>query len=103
MTAPLGKHRHDCHNGEDYEVICRISAVETEIATRKALEAFYILARNPYMNKCFSITNDSCHLFHYVSSNCQYGQSSLLLNKYRIVTLILLQRQSLAVSLILSR
>ena len=39
MTAPLRKYRQDCHNGEDYEVMCRILAVKTEISAREVLEA----------------------------------------------------------------
>ena len=60
-TAPLGRHRQENHNGEDFDVTCRVLAVEPEISARKALEAFWISTRNPSMNnrnECLSITNE---------------------------------------------
>ena len=60
-TAPLGRHRLEYHNAEDYEVTCVILALEPEISARKVLEAFWISVRNPIMNnrnECLSITNE---------------------------------------------
>ena len=50
MLTPLGKYRVQEHNGNDYDVKCTILALETDISSRKALEAFWISARNPSMN-----------------------------------------------------
>ncbi|KAK6733433.1 hypothetical protein RB195_017272 [Necator americanus] len=61
LITPLGRHRHEAHNGNDYDVKCVILAHETEISARKTLEAFFILKRNPSMNnknECLSITNE---------------------------------------------
>ena len=61
LVSPLGKHRKEDHEGEDFEISCNILAVEDNISARKALEAAYILARNPKMNsknEQLSITND---------------------------------------------
>ena len=61
LVKPLGKHRHDDHTGNDYDVACTILAHEPEISARKALEAFWISARNPRMNnrnEHISITSD---------------------------------------------
>ncbi|VDO71413.1 unnamed protein product [Heligmosomoides polygyrus] len=38
-----GKYRVEEHNGEEYDVKCTILAYETEISTRKMLEALWIL------------------------------------------------------------
>ncbi|XGW19729.1 hypothetical protein V3C99_003515 [Haemonchus contortus] len=59
--AALGRHKVEEHNGENYEVKCTVLGQETEISARKALEAFWILQRNPKMNnrdECSSITSD---------------------------------------------
>ena len=61
LTTPLGKHRVEFHCGKDFEIRCTILAHEYDTTSRKALEAFWIFARNPCMNsrnKCASITND---------------------------------------------
>ncbi|EYB97997.1 hypothetical protein Y032_0135g1939 [Ancylostoma ceylanicum] len=61
LVSALGRHRHDEHNGDDFEVACTILAHETEITARKTLEAFWISVRNPSMNnrnECLAITND---------------------------------------------
>ena len=61
MIKPLGKHRHEDHSGNDFDVACTILANEPEISARKALEAFWISARNPRMNnrnEHISITSD---------------------------------------------
>ena len=61
ISTPLGTHRRMCHNNEEFAVTVNILAHEAEIAARKTLEAFWILARNPKMNKkdeCIAITNE---------------------------------------------
>ncbi|EYC07870.1 hypothetical protein Y032_0068g178 [Ancylostoma ceylanicum] len=61
LITPLGKHRHDEHGGNDFDVRCTILAYEPDISARKSLEAFWISARNPKMNnrnEHLSITND---------------------------------------------
>ena len=61
LVTPLGKHRREVHGGNDFDVMCIILAIENEISARKALEAAWILARNPIMNsrnEQVSITND---------------------------------------------
>ncbi|VDL75157.1 unnamed protein product [Nippostrongylus brasiliensis] len=61
ITSPLGRHRNEVHDGNDFDIVCRILSYEAEISSRKALEAFWISARNPVMNnrnECLSISND---------------------------------------------
>lgn len=58
MPSPLGKHGIDAHISNDYKVKCAILAIDGDISTRKALEAFWIFARNPVMkkrNECLSV------------------------------------------------
>ena len=71
MASPLGKHRKVDHNGNDYNIRCIILGYESKIAARKALEAAYILSREPKLNgknEQLSITSDLmpflsyCHL-----------------------------------------
>ena len=60
-TTPLGKHKIEEHNGNDFDVACTILGYEAEISSRKALESFWIFARKPRMNgrnECPSITNE---------------------------------------------
>ena len=59
--SPLGKHRVEKHDGEDFNVICKVLAREDDIGSRKALEAFWIRARSPAMNnrnECMAISAD---------------------------------------------
>ena len=61
LVTPLGKHRREAHDGNDFDVMCTILTYEGEIFARKALEAAWILARNPTMNsrnEQVSVTND---------------------------------------------
>ncbi|XGW35820.1 hypothetical protein V3C99_019196 [Haemonchus contortus] len=61
LMTPLGRHKAEEHNNNNFEIKCTILAQETEISARKALEAFWIFQRNPKMNgrdECPSITND---------------------------------------------
>ncbi|EYC14339.1 hypothetical protein Y032_0041g480 [Ancylostoma ceylanicum] len=61
ISTPLGCHRMRVHNGVDYEVETTILEHETEISARKTLEAFWIHAKNPKMNRkeeCPTITNE---------------------------------------------
>ena len=70
MSSPLGKHRKVDHHGNDFSIKC-ILGHESKIAARKALEAAYILSREPKLNgknEQLSITSDLmpfpsyCHL-----------------------------------------
>ena len=74
-ARPLSKLEH---SGDDFEIKCKILALEDQISARKALEASYILARDPKMNgknEKLSITSDLlpylalCELWdcHYLS------------------------------------
>ncbi|EYB88719.1 hypothetical protein Y032_0242g3412 [Ancylostoma ceylanicum] len=61
LTSPLGRHKNEVHSGSDFNVRCSILAIESEISARKALEAAWILTRNPGMNnknECLSLTSD---------------------------------------------
>ena len=61
LRTPLGRHKVEHHNGEEYDIACTILGYEAEISSRKALEGFWIVAKNPVMNsrfECPSITND---------------------------------------------
>ncbi|KAK6744988.1 hypothetical protein RB195_011600 [Necator americanus] len=48
--TPLGSHKNDKHDGNEFEVKCTILAHEKEISARKALEAFWISITNLFMN-----------------------------------------------------
>ncbi|KAK6749479.1 hypothetical protein RB195_001844 [Necator americanus] len=59
--TPLGSHKNDKHDGNEFEVKCTILAHEKEISARKVLEVFWIFVRNPSMNdknECLSTTNE---------------------------------------------
>ena len=61
LTAPLGKHRHEAHGGDDFEIKGSILAYEKEVSARKLLEAFWISSRQPAMNnrsECLAITTE---------------------------------------------
>lgn len=61
LLTPPGKPRVEIHNGKDFNRMCMIMAFEAEISSRKALEAFWIAARDPSMNNrngCLFITED---------------------------------------------
>ncbi|EYC06837.1 hypothetical protein Y032_0073g732 [Ancylostoma ceylanicum] len=61
LTSPLGKHRIEAHDGNDFCVKCNILTYEAEVSARKVLEAFWIATKNPRMNnrnECLSITSD---------------------------------------------
>ncbi|EYC20774.1 hypothetical protein Y032_0021g415 [Ancylostoma ceylanicum] len=61
VTSPLGRHKIETHGGKDFDVRCVILTHENEISARKALEAAWILAKNPGMNnknECLSLTSD---------------------------------------------
>ena len=60
-ATPLGSHRLQCHGGVEFEVTVRILMREPQTSARKTLEAFWIGARNPKMNRkdeCLAITNE---------------------------------------------
>ncbi|KAK6740014.1 hypothetical protein RB195_008467 [Necator americanus] len=59
--TPLGAHRRICHPNSEVEVEVRILSYESEITARRTLEAFWITAKSPKMNKkdeCIAITNE---------------------------------------------
>ena len=61
LVSPLGRHRREDHSGADFRISCTILAYEDNIAARKALEALWIMARDPKMNnrnEQLSITRD---------------------------------------------
>ena len=63
-STPLGTHRAQKHKFNDFEVAVTILAQETKTSTRKTLEAFWIGANNPKMNRkdeCVNITRDFSH------------------------------------------
>ncbi|KAJ1368444.1 hypothetical protein KIN20_029573 [Parelaphostrongylus tenuis] len=54
-------HRAQKHNNKDFDVTVTILAQESKTSTRKTLEAFWINAQNPEMNRkdeCVTITRD---------------------------------------------
>ncbi|EYC42711.1 hypothetical protein Y032_0521g2875 [Ancylostoma ceylanicum] len=60
-STPLGAHRLHRHGGADFGVKVSILAHEQQISARKSLEAFWIHAKNPKMNRkeeCLSITRE---------------------------------------------
>ena len=61
MASTLGRHRREAHGDEDFDIKVTILTFEEEISARKAMEAFWISAKNPEMNnknECLSITAD---------------------------------------------
>ncbi|XGW13724.1 hypothetical protein V3C99_000216 [Haemonchus contortus] len=61
MHTPLGAHRVSFHAGLSFDVSVSILALETEIAARKTLEAFWITVKEPLMNRkeeCVAITRE---------------------------------------------
>ncbi|EYC41440.1 hypothetical protein Y032_0569g86 [Ancylostoma ceylanicum] len=60
-TTPLGTHRRQRHDDEEFGVDVSILARKVEISARKTLEAFWISAKSPKMNRkdeCIAITNE---------------------------------------------
>ncbi|VDO60837.1 unnamed protein product [Heligmosomoides polygyrus] len=51
IAGPLGEHRLRCHNGAGIDVAVTILAREFEVSARKTLEALWIAARNPTINR----------------------------------------------------
>ncbi|EYC06559.1 hypothetical protein Y032_0075g959 [Ancylostoma ceylanicum] len=61
LTTPLDSHRKFQHDGENFEVNVKILAQEPETSARKTLEALWIEAKNPKMNRkeeCLSMTRE---------------------------------------------
>ncbi|EYC07252.1 hypothetical protein Y032_0071g551 [Ancylostoma ceylanicum] len=61
LTTPLGSHRKFQHDGENFEVNVKILAQEPETSARKFLEALWIHAKSPKMNRkeeCLSMTRE---------------------------------------------
>ena len=60
-NTPLGTHRMQKHSGGDFDIKVTILAQDAKTSTRKILEAFWINAKNPQMNRreeCLEITRD---------------------------------------------
>ena len=51
LSTPLGSHRVQKHKGDNFEVHITILTTESNISARKTLEAFWIHARNPRINR----------------------------------------------------
>uniref|UniRef100_A0A7I4YQ85 Reverse transcriptase domain-containing protein n=1 Tax=Haemonchus contortus TaxID=6289 RepID=A0A7I4YQ85_HAECO len=49
--TPLGMHRVLCHDGNELTISVTVLALETETTARKALEACWIAARDPQINR----------------------------------------------------
>uniref|UniRef100_A0A7I4YDF6 Reverse transcriptase domain-containing protein n=1 Tax=Haemonchus contortus TaxID=6289 RepID=A0A7I4YDF6_HAECO len=61
LLTPLGRHRLEEHQGDDFDIKCKILAYESEIGARKILEALHIRERNPKLNnrnECIAITGE---------------------------------------------
>ncbi|XGW34592.1 hypothetical protein V3C99_018497 [Haemonchus contortus] len=61
LLTPLGRHRLEGHQGNDFDIECKILAYENEIGARKILEALHIRTKNPGLNnrnECLTITSE---------------------------------------------
>ncbi|KAK6732228.1 hypothetical protein RB195_016547 [Necator americanus] len=60
-ATPLGVHRRQCHENVPFCVAVTILSYEPEIIARRTLEAFWINAKGPKMNRkeeCLAVTNE---------------------------------------------
>ena len=60
-ATPLGEHRVRCHGNMRFEVAVTILSREPDIAARRTLEAFWIMAKAPKINRreeCVAITTE---------------------------------------------
>ena len=60
-STPLGIHRRLCHENAEIQIGVTILSREPEIIARRTLEAFWITAKSPKMNRkdeCIAITNE---------------------------------------------
>ncbi|KAK6733328.1 hypothetical protein RB195_017214 [Necator americanus] len=56
-----GAHRRQCHDNIPFKIAVTILARESDVLARKTLEAFYITAKSPIMNRkeeCIAVTNE---------------------------------------------
>ena len=51
LSTPLGAHPAQKHNEDDFGVKVMISAHESKTSARKTLEAFWIIAKGPKINR----------------------------------------------------
>ncbi|VDP44783.1 unnamed protein product [Heligmosomoides polygyrus] len=61
VRTPWGEHRVRCHAGAMLQVSVSILARESDISARKTLEALWITARNPQVNRkeeCLAVTQE---------------------------------------------
>ncbi|EYC34569.1 hypothetical protein Y032_0001g473 [Ancylostoma ceylanicum] len=59
--TPLGAHRRQCHENAPLTITATILSHEPDTLARKTLEAFWIMARNPKINRkdeCIAVTNE---------------------------------------------
>ncbi|KAK6764730.1 hypothetical protein RB195_024893 [Necator americanus] len=55
-----GAHRTQCHDNTPFKIAVTILARESDVLARKTLEAFYITAKSPIMNRkeeCIAVTS----------------------------------------------
>ncbi|KAK6754753.1 hypothetical protein RB195_013629 [Necator americanus] len=60
-TEQCGAHRRQCHDNTPFNIAVTILARESDVLARKTLEAFYITAKSPIMNRkeeCIAVTNE---------------------------------------------
>ncbi|EYC19370.1 hypothetical protein Y032_0024g1045 [Ancylostoma ceylanicum] len=61
VSSRTGVHRMQSHDNVEFEVSVTILSYEPDILARKTLEAFWIAAKSPKMNRkeeCIAITNE---------------------------------------------
>ncbi|VDP14364.1 unnamed protein product [Heligmosomoides polygyrus] len=61
VSTPWGEHRVRCHHGAMFQVSVSILARESDISARRTLEALWIAAKNPQVNRkdeCIAITQE---------------------------------------------
>ena len=67
QATALGTHRVQSHNGSNFDIVVTVLEVESDVSARKLLEACWIRAKSPNMNRkdeCISITT---HLVPFLS------------------------------------
>ena len=61
MSTPLGDNRVRCHAGLSYQVAVTILAREPDVSARRTLEALWIAAKTPQINRkdeCIAVTQE---------------------------------------------
>lgn len=60
LTSPLGGHRNEMRDKNDFSVICNILTCESEASAKKVPETFLVAAKSPRINnrnECLSIAS----------------------------------------------